>query len=648
MAISSPGVGSNLDVNSIVTQLMALEQRPLTQLTRKEAAYQAQLSAYGSLKGAISSFQTALAGMRSLDRFEGFKAQTGNPAVFTASAANSAAAGNYSIQVTTLAEAQVVQTTGVASTSAASSTGTLTLQVGGGPVHTVILDSSNNTLAGLRDAINQAQSDVQAVIINDGSATPYRLVLTAAKGGTANTIQVNQALTDGAIKDAITGITEAKAPANASVSINGVGITGNGNTITDAIPGVTLQLTGTGSTTLGIARDTAAIQSSVQGFVKAYNDLSSTLAALTDYNPATKKGGPLTGNSSALMIQSQLRATLGGALPGLGGSLTRLSQIGVEFDKNGALTLNTTKLNAAITANPQDIGGLFALQARSSSSLASYVRSGSSASAGAYEVHVDSAATQGRAAATGAPAVSTVIDGSNDALSFTLDGVASGSLNLAHGSYTATQLATALQNAINGSAALSAGGAKATVTLEGGKLNVTSSRYGSQSTVAGFAGSALGALGYAGSESGTGSDIAGHFVLAGQTIAATGSGQDLAAADSSAAGGLTVRYTGDSSQLQAGAEATLNLSEGYAVLLDRLATQFLGSEGTLASRSNGINRSIEDIARQRERINLRLTNTEARLRAQFTALDTLVSRLNSTSNYLQQQLASLPGASGNK
>jgi flagellar hook-associated protein 2 len=648
MAISSPGVGSNLDVNSIVTQLMALEQRPLTQLTRKEAAYQAQLSAYGSLKGAISSFQAALAGMRSLDRFDGFRAQTGNPAVFTASAANSAAAGNYSIEVTTLAEAQVVQTSGVASTTAASSTGTLTLQVGSGPVHTVILDSSNNTLAGLRDAINQAQSDVQAVIINDGSETPYRLVLTAAKGGTANTIQINQTLTDGAIRDAITGITQTRPPANASISINGVAITSTGNTITDAIPGVTLQLTGTGSSTLSIARDTAAVQSSVQAFVKAYNDLSATLAALTDYNPATKKGGPLTGNSSVLAIQSQLRATLGSALPGLNGSLTRLSQIGVEFDKNGQLTLNTTRLNAAIAANPQDIGGLFALQARSSSSLVAYVRSSSGASTGAYEVHIDSAATRAGAAATSAPAVSTIIDGSNDTLSFTLDGVASGNLTLAHGTYTASQLATALQNAINSSAALSAGGAKATVTLENGKLNVTSNRYGSQSSVSGFSGTALGALGYAGDESGTGNDVAGHYVLAGETIAATGSGQDLAAADHSAARGLTVRYSGDSSQLQAGAEATLNLSEGYAVLLDRLASQFLGSDGSLASRSNGINRSIEDIARQRERINLRLANTEARLRAQFMALDTLISRLNSTSNYLQQQLANLPGASRNR
>lgn len=639
MAISSPGIGSNLDVNSIVSQLMALERRPLSALDRKEASYQAQLTAYGSLKGAISSFQSSLAGLRSQSRFDGFRVQTGNTAVITATAANSAAVGNYSVNVTTLARPQVLQTAGLASTSATSSTGSITLQVGSGAIHTVNIGTGNNTLAGVRDAINAAQSDVQAVIINDGTASPYRLVLTPTNGGTANTISVNHVLTAGSLKDAFDGITVAQTPIDASVAVNGVAITGASNSLADAIPGITLQLTGTGTTTLSVTRDTSAAQSAVQTFVKAYNDLSGTISALTAYNPATKQAGPLVGNTSAIGIQSQLRAQLGSALAGLTGNITGLSQIGIEFKRDGLLELNTTKLNAALADNPQDIGALFAVQAKASSSLLAYVRSGQDASAGDYEVHVAAAATRGTALAGSTPGVSTVIDGTNDGLTLEVDGVASGTLQLAHGTYTAAQLVDVVQAAINGSAVLDAAGASATVTLDGGKISVSSARYGTESAVAAFGGSALAALGYAGSESGTGTNIEGHFVRGNSVIAATGTGQELTG------GGLTVRYSGDAAQLQSGAEATLSLSEGYAVLLDRLATRFLDSGGPLSSRADGINRSIEDIGRQRERLNLRMTNVEARIRAQFTALDGLLGRMSTTSNYLQQQLSRLPGAS---
>ncbi|MDP1674701.1 MAG: flagellar cap protein FliD N-terminal domain-containing protein, partial [Burkholderiales bacterium] len=174
MAISSPGVGSNLDVNRIVTQLMALEQRPLTKLAQKEASFQAKLSAYGSLKGTIASFQGSLTALQSQSKFDTPTAKVADAAIFTATAGNSAAKGSYSIAVTTRAASQVLNTAGVASPSAASSTGDITLRVGSGTANTITLSTSNNTLEGLRDAINAAGAGVSAVIVNDGSGTPYR------------------------------------------------------------------------------------------------------------------------------------------------------------------------------------------------------------------------------------------------------------------------------------------------------------------------------------------------------------------------------------------------------------------------------------------------------------------------------------------
>lgn len=645
MAISSPGIGSNLDVNSIVSQLMSLERRPLTQLDRKEASYQAQLSAYGSLKGAISSFQSSLAGLRNPSRFESFRAQTGNAAVISATAASTAASGNYTVTVNALALPHVLQTAGAASTTTASSTGSITLQSGSGAIHAVTIDAGNNTLAGVRDAINAAQSDVRAVIINDGSATPYRLVLTASDGGSSNAITVNHTLTAGALRDAFDGLSTAQTAVDASVTVNGVVITGAGNTLADAIPGISLQLSGTGTTSLSVTRDTGAIQSAAQGFVKAYNDLSGALASLTAYNATTKQAGPLAGNSSALGVQAQIRAALGNALPGLSGPVTRLSQIGIEFKRDGLLALDAAKLDAAIAANPNEIGGLFALRARSDSNLLQYARSGAETTAGSYEVQVGAAATQAAVTAAAPPAASTVIDNSNDTFTFELDGVASGSVQIAHGTYAPAALGDALQAAIDGSAALDAAGAAATVTLSGGTLAINSVRYGDASQISALGGSALASLGFSGGETASGTDLEGHFVFNGQEISATGTGQELTAAAGAPADGLSVRYSGTAGQLLSGAEGTLNLSEGYAVILNRLATRFLETNGTINSRTEGIGRSIDEISRQRERLNLRMNAVEARIRAQFTALDTLLGRMSTTSNFLTQQLANLPSTS---
>ncbi|MGE0557221.1 MAG: flagellar filament capping protein FliD [Burkholderiales bacterium] len=637
MALSSPGIGSNLDVNSIVTQLMALERRPLTQLDSREANYQAQLSAYGALKGAVSTFQSALAGLRDPARFDGVRAQSANTAIVAATAASTAAAGTYTVTVNTLAVPQVLQSAGLTNTTTAGSTGTITLQAGSGAAHVIAVDAANNTLEGVRNAINAAQTDVQASIVNDGSATPYRLVLTSANGGTANTLTVTNTLTAGAVKDALDSLTEAQAAVNAGVTVNGVSITGAGNQLTEAIPGVTLTLGSTGTTTVNVNRDTSGIQSAVQSFVKAYNDLTGTVSALTAFNPTTRQAGLLAGNSAAIGVQTRLRAIVGGDLAGLSGNLTRLSQIGVEFDRTGKLTLNAATLSSAIESSPADIGALFTTRGRSDNILIEYAGAGTGTAAGTYEVDVTAAATRAQLTATTAPAASTVIDGSNNTFSFTLDGVASGNLQIASGTYTPAQLAGALQSAVDSSPAFASASIAATVALEGGRIAITSARYGAASNASLAAGSAIIALGFTGSEAATGVDAAGEFRRGGTTIAATGSGRSLISTD-----GLAVKFNGDAAQLQAGAEGNVTVSRGYAVLLDELATRLLDADGVLENRSQGVTKSIEDIGKRRASINSRLIDTENRLRAQFAALDTLISRLNSTSSFLTQQLANLP------
>src|SRR5690606_17284906 len=188
MAISSPGIGSNLDVNGIVTQLMALERRPLQALDRKEASFQAQLSAFGSLKGALTTFQTAVKSLNDIDRFQAYKATIGDSSVATVGAANSAVPGSYSLEITQLAQAQKLVTAGQASASSAIGSGTITFELGtisggtfdaatgkytdatfaadGAGSKTVTIGATNNTLSGIRDAINAAKIGVTASIVN--------------------------------------------------------------------------------------------------------------------------------------------------------------------------------------------------------------------------------------------------------------------------------------------------------------------------------------------------------------------------------------------------------------------------------------------------------------------------------------------------
>ena len=637
MAISSSGIGSNLDINGIITGLMAVEQRPLTLLSQKEAKYQAQLTAYGSLKGVLASFQTSMQSLASAARYQGLTAAVGDATVFTAAASNAAAAGAYSVSVSNIAQSQVLAAAGVASMTSPSSTGTLTLKVGNGAAATVTIDASNNTLSGMRDAINAANAGVTATIVNDGSATPYKLVLTASASGAANTIQVTNSLTAGELSDAVAGLTQMRQAKDAVLNVNGVPVTSASNTLTAVIPGVTLNLLKAGDTTLTLARDTASVQAAVAAFVKSYNEVNTSITSMTAYNASTKQGAVLIGDSTVQQLQSSIRTTLSNALVGTGSSLTTLSQIGVSFQKDGSLALDSVKLTKAIDSNFSDLAALFGVQGKSSNSLLSFVSSGTGTQPGDYQVNITAAATQGAAAAVNALAGSTVIDASNAEFSLTVDGIASGALLLVHGTYTPAQLATALQAALDSSAAFTTNGIGATVTLDAGRIAIASKSYGTASTISGAAGTALAALGLDGSENGAGTNVAGSFAIDGAVIAATGTGQTLSAGTD----GLTVRYTGTAAQVAANPNATLSFSQGYASRLSKLATSVLSSTGPLAGRTNGIDASVRDIGERRAEINRRLAGIEARYRAQFSALDVMVSRLNQTSAFLTQQLAGL-------
>lgn len=662
MAISSPGVGSNLDVNSIVSQLMSVESRPLTVLARKEAGYQAQLSAYGTLKGALSSFQNAVRALSDVAKFQSVKATPADATVLGASASSTAVPGTYSVEVTKLAQSQKLVAVGQASATAAIGIGTLTFDFGtisggtfdavtgkytgaafasnGAGVKTVTIDASSNSLTGIRDAINNAKIGVSATIVNDGGASPYRLALTSTSIGKTNSIKISVA-GDAALSTllahdpaATQNLSETATAQNAELKVDGIAVSKTSNSISDVIQGVTLNLLKTNvatPTVVTVARDTASVTSAVNAFVKAYNDINKNLGDLSAYNAATKQAAVLQGDSAVRSIQSQIRNTLTSTLAGIGGSYTTLSQIGIAFQKDGTMAVDSTKLQSAIDTNFNDIASLFAATGKASDSLVSYSSGTANTKPGAYVLTVSQLATQGNVAGSAAAGL-TITTGTNDSLSMTVDGVIA-TVTLAAGTYTAAALATEVQSKINGASAFSTAGISLAVTQTSGTMTLTSNRYGSVSNVSVAGNGASNLLGA--TPVGTaGVDVAGTI----NGAAATGSGQTLTGASGNDAEGLSVLVSGG----VLGSRGTINYSQGYAYKLDKQADSLLSSTGPISSRTDGINRTIKDIGNRREVLNLRLAGIEKRYRAQFTALDVMIGSMNKTSSFLTQQLANLP------
>jgi len=663
-ATASATTGTSIDVNSIVSQLMTVEQQPITKLNVKEASFQAKLSAFGTIKSALATFQTALQGLSNASKFQTVNATPSDATVFSATAASTAIAGSYSLDITSLAQAQKLVASGQTSSTAAIGAGaatTVTFDFGsisggtfsavtgvytgaaftsnGNATKSITIDSTNNSLQGIRDAINAGKMGVTATIINDGSGTPYRLALSSDNSGANNSLKIS-VTGDTAVSNllandpaGIQNLAETVTAQNANFKVNGVTVSKSSNTIFDVIPGVTLTLnkTTTSATSLTVVRDTAAISNSISGFVKAYNDLSSTLTTVSVYNPATRTGALLQGDSTVRSLQSQLRAALTTTITGTSGALTTLSQVGVSFQKDGSLALDSTKLNNAISNNFNDIAGLFAAVGKGTDSLVSFNSASSATKPGNYAVDISQLATQGTAVGSAA-ANTTITAGINDTLSFTINGVST-SVTLTAATYTAQSLAAELQSKINSASGLSTAGISVAVTQSAGVLSVTSANYGSGSSVAITGGNgALDLMGGAPIQT-AGINVAGSI----GGITATGSGQTLIATSGDPQD-LSISINGGA----LGARGTLNYSQGYAYSLNKWSTSILAGDGTLVGRTNGINKSITDIGNRRTTLQARLVGIEQRYRMQYSALDAMLTSMNQTSTYLTQQLANLP------
>ena len=669
-SITSAGIGSGLDISGLVTKLVSAEGDPVTQrLNQQETQLQAKLSALGSLKGALSDFQGAVTGLKSLSTFQAVTATSSNTAVFTASGSATAGSGSHSITVTRLAQSQKLASTAFADTTSAVGTGVLTFQFGtfsGGvftpnaakTTQTVTISAADNSLQGIRDAVNKANIGVTASIVNDGSGN--KLVFSAKDSGAANSIKLTVADDDGNHLDSAglsklaydpagtpgagKNLSESMEALDAQLTVDGLSITSASNAVTGAIEGVTLSLLSAPTTgnsgTLTVATDKGAISGAVGTFVSKYNSLMKTVSSLSGYDAKTQKAGLLLGDSAVLTITSGLRRILGEAVTGLSGSYTSLSQLGITTQTDGTLTLDSSKLQAALDADPNAVARVFAAAGQPSDSLARYVSATSATKPGQYALNLTQLGTKGAYTGAAMAALPLTVDANNDTLALKVDGVQSGTIALTQASYvTGAALATELQSRINGDSALKAAGNSVLVSYDSGnnRLSITSARYGSASKVevTSVDTNMAATMGLSVGVGTDGVDVAGTI----GGVSATGSGRTLTGSGDAA--GLAVEIQGGST----GDRGTIAFSRGVADKLDSLLSDLLDSDGPLSSSTDGVNASIKDIDKQRDSLSTRLAALQDRYMKQFIAMDALVGQMKATSSYLTQQLASLPGVS---
>ena len=380
--ISSAGIGSGLDVSSIVSSLMQVERLPLNNLKTQATTMQTRLSAFGQIQSLASSFRDSATNLAKADSFAMTNAASSEALSVSASSTTKAIPGSYLVAVSALSSTQSnVSASGqfTAATDVVGS-GTITLRLGTwstgqtaftpktGSADVVIpVGASEGTLAGIRDKINAANAGVSATVVTD--ATGSRLALQSTATGAENGFRVSVTDDDSVNNDAAglsrlafdppapasanqLGLTQSAA--NTQATINGIAVSTAGNTLTDVVDGMTFNLgkVTTAPVTVTVSRNTDAVKSMLSGFVTAYNALNNLLTNVTAYNPASKQGALLQGDAAATGLQNQLRAMFGGPT-GASSTFGTFSAIGLEFQKDGSLKLNDTKVAAALKNLPE-------------------------------------------------------------------------------------------------------------------------------------------------------------------------------------------------------------------------------------------------------------------------------------------------------
>lgn len=374
MAISSTGIGSGLDVTSIISQLTALEKQPLKSLQTRATNLQTQLSVMGQVQSQVSALSTAATKLGSVLTWKGTTATSSNTSALTVSAATGTAAASFSLEVSKLARAQSLALPALPALPGATDQlgyGALSIKVGSKSAVAVTIADGEGTLTQIAAKINATSGvGVTATVVRDSTGKDNLLIRSNSTGtdsaftidvteGTGGTVSVPSNLSRLSYTAGNYAMSVTQAAQNVEGTINGVAFASQKSTLADLVPGVTLNFlqATTAPVEVTIAKDTASIQQSVQDFITAYNGLNATLTEATKYDAATKTAGVLQGDTVATGLQGALRSLIGSSSR-TGSTFSRLSEVGITAQLGGNLALDTAKFSAA-TADMDNLQKLF-------------------------------------------------------------------------------------------------------------------------------------------------------------------------------------------------------------------------------------------------------------------------------------------------
>ncbi len=626
--------GGGLDVQGIVQQILFVEAAPIRRLESEKGSIESRISAYNSLTSKLSSLQSTIESLNSSENFGARLAKSSDEDSLTANATSDAAVGTYQIQVSRLALFDnFASDSSFVASDAAIGTGSFDLTVGTTTTN-ITIDSTSNTLAGLKSAINNSGADVNAAIVNDGSG--FRLTITSDTSGSDSAISISNNTLQ--LEDTTpftfsrTHSIASTSELDASLTVNGLSVTGSSNTVEDVIEGVTLNLSGTPASTitLTVSNDTETVKTKIQEFVDAYNDAYSYINDQFSYNAAAETAGALAGDGTLRRIQSSLAAIVSRSVDGLAGPVNNFSSAGIALQNDGTLEVDSSKLDTNLADNFADIQKLFIASGEATNSNVVFLGVGATTEAGTYEITITQLAEA--ATITSTNAISGTL-GTDETLTFTL-GSETSIFNLTS--------AMTIDDIISG---LTTQFATDSIALTASKdasdhLVITSNDKGAGvsltvvSDVDGV-GTGIGTSGL----SDSGQDLDGTIKDTATSIvyAARASAADILIGEDGPVKDLQIQFLGSTT----GVFGNLTVSLGYAEQLERNLKQNTDSlEGPLADAVTGLEASIRRLDDNIRDLEDRLDLREQVLLRQFSKADQALAQLANLQSTIGSQLQS--------
>lgn len=664
--INSLGGGSGIDSASLIKQLVEINKTPeLNRLTSRQTLLETQISDFGLLRSSFATLQTAANALASPDTFNAKAVSIPDTSLLGITKLDAkAVAGDYRLKVEQIAQAQSISSGSYTSVNDTVGKGTLTLRFGSWNETldefsvntaksgaTITIDDTNNTLSGLRDAINDADIGVQATIVSDGGS--YKLLLTAPSGA-ANEIELT-AVEDGSpglanfnFNTSNQALVQEQGGANALVRVNGLLLTRESNHLTDVIEGMEFDIFNSSPTetvSINISADKSIAETAIRDFVETYNTFLGEVEKLVGFDEELGEYGSLRQDPLAKNLLQSIRSMMTGSVAGITNGFDSLSTLGIRTELDGTLKIvedgTNTDFRAAIDKNFEAVRDLFTPKTTSSNSLLDVTAFSGASQPGSYEVVITQQPQKGLLFGGAMASFPINTAGKDYSFDIVVDGV-SATISLPAGKeYTSgAELAAEMQSLINLNSEIKNGrvGVQVDFSPDTNQLLFVSNAYGAASNVSFTSvGADMADLGIATGIGTAGKDVAGTV----DGVEAFGFGNVLLPAIGSKAEGLSMLVTPGVTN------ATIGFSRGFAGKMDSLINDFLKNSGLIKGRETNIDKEIDNVEEDKEQLERRSEAYRLRLQSQFIAMESIVRSLNNTGSFLDGLVDRLPFTSKN-